>query len=87
MSAGPGACDRRARRQYCRLAGGGGARAGAGHGEIGEGLAEDDDRYAAYEGYDGYEDEDYVPDLEEEQPEPVSDETLWTRSRDFDWGD
>jgi hypothetical protein len=24
---------------------------------------------------------------DEEEPEPASDETLWTRSRDFDWGD
>jgi hypothetical protein len=25
--------------------------------------------------------------VEEEQQEPSSDENLWTRSRDFDWGD
>jgi len=28
-----------------------------------------------------------VEPLEEEQQEPSSDENLWTRSRDFDWGD
>jgi hypothetical protein len=32
-------------------------------------------------------DEPSVPEPSEEESEAVSDETLWTRSRDFDWGD
>ena len=34
-----------------------------------------------------FEDEPSVTVTGDEESEPVSDETLWTRSRDFDWGD
>jgi hypothetical protein len=31
--------------------------------------------------------ESVLPDLEENEPDQPSDENLWSRSRDFDWGD
>jgi hypothetical protein len=34
-----------------------------------------------------FEDEPSVTVTRDEESEAVSDETLWTRSRDFDWGD
>src|SRR6478735_3061097 len=34
-----------------------------------------------------FEDEPSVTVTSDEESDPVSDETLWTRSRDFDWGD
>ena len=38
------------------------------------GLAEEDGRYDGYEGYDAYEDEDFVPEAEEEEQPPPREE-------------